>query len=45
MQELDPEIELSEGHRADMHLDLVDLDKNERTMEQASVNNERTFAR
>jgi hypothetical protein len=35
LKELDPEIVLSEGHRADMLLDLAGLDKNERTMIQA----------
>ena len=43
LKELDPDIELSEGHRADMLLDLAGLDKNERTMIQASINNERNF--
>ena len=41
--ELDPEIVLSEGHRADMLLDLAGLDKNERTMIQASIGNARDF--
>ena len=43
LKELDPEIELSEGHRADMLLDLAGLDKSERIMVQASVNNARNF--
>ncbi len=43
LKELDPEIELSVGHRADMLLDLAGLDKNERTMIQASISNERDF--
>ena len=30
LKELDPEISLSEGHRADMLLDLAGLDKQER---------------
>ena len=45
LKELDPDIELSEGHRADMLLDLAGLDKNERTMIQASINNDRSFAK
>ena len=43
LKELDPEIVLSEGHRADMLLDLSGLDKNERTMIQASIGNSRDF--
>jgi hypothetical protein len=43
LKELDPEIVLSEGHRADMLLDLAGLDKNERTMIQASIANARDF--
>jgi hypothetical protein len=43
LKELDPDIELSEGHRADMLLELAGLDRNERIMVQASVNNARTF--
>ena len=43
LKELDPEIELSEGHRADMLLDLAGLDRQEKIMVQASVNNVRTF--
>ena len=43
LKELDPEIELSEGHRADMLLDLAGLDKNERIMIQASIGNARNF--
>ena len=41
MKELDPEIVLSEGHRADMLLDLAGIDRNERTMIQASIGNAR----
>ena len=43
LKELDFEIMLSEGHRADMLLDLSGLDKNERTMIQASIGNSRDF--
>ena len=43
LKELDPEIVLSDGHRADMLLDLAGLDKNERTMIQASIGNAREF--
>ena len=43
LKELDPEIVLSEGHRADMLLDLAGLDRNERTMIQASIGNARDF--
>ena len=43
LTELDPEIKLSEGHRADMLLDLAGLDKNERIMIQASIANQRDF--
>mgnify|MGYP000644818396 CR=1 FL=1 len=43
LRELDPEIVLSEGHRADMLLDLAGLDRNERTMIQASIGNARDF--
>ena len=43
LQELDPEIQLSEGHRADLLLDLSGLDKNERTMVQASIRNLRIY--
>ena len=45
LKELDPEIVLSEGHRADMLLDLAGLDKHERTMIQASIGNARDFDR
>ena len=45
LKELDPEIELSEGHRADMLLELAGLDRHEKIMVQASVNNARTFDR
>ena len=41
--ELDPEMNLSEGHRADMLLDLAGLEKTERTMIQASIGNARDF--
>ena len=41
--ELDPEMNLSEGHRADMLLDLAGLEKTERTMIQASIGNKRDF--
>ena len=43
LTELDPDIALSEGHRADMLLDLAGLDRNERTMIQASIGNARDF--
>ena len=43
LQELDKEIVLSEGHRADLLLDLAGLDKNERTMIMASIGNARDF--
>ena len=43
LKELDAEIELSEGHRADMLLDLAGLDKNERIMIMASIGNARDF--
>jgi hypothetical protein len=43
LKELGPEIVLSEGHRADMLLDLAGLDKSERTMIQASIGNARDF--
>ena len=43
LKELDPAIELSEGHRSDMLLDLSGLDRNKRVMIQASVNNSRDF--
>ena len=45
LKELDPEMELSEGHRADMLLDLAGLDRHEKIMVQASVNNARAFER
>ena len=41
LKELDPEIELSEGHGADMLLDLAGLDRGERIMIQASIANAR----
>ena len=41
--ELDPELNLSEGHRADMLLDLSGLERTERTMIQASIGNARDF--
>ena len=37
LNELDPEIVLSEGHRSDMLLDLAGLDMNNRTMIQSSI--------
>ena len=43
MSELDPELALSEGHRAEMLLDLTGLDKRERPMVQASIGNVRDF--
>jgi len=43
LKELDPDIELSEGHRADMLLDLAGLGQNERIMIQASIGNQRDF--
>ena len=41
LTELDPQIFLSEGHRADMLLDLAGLDRQQRTMIQASIGNAR----
>ena len=41
--ELDSELNLGEGHRADLLLDLAGLDKNERVMIQASIGNVRDF--
>ena len=43
LMELDSELNLSEGHRADLLLDLAGLDKNERVMIQASIGNVRDF--
>ena len=43
LTELDTELVLSEGHRADLLLDLSGLDKGERTMIQASIGNVRDF--
>ena len=43
LKELDSEIELSEGHRADMMLDLAGLDSSQKVMIQASIQNERNF--
>ena len=43
LEELDPEIKLSEGHRSDMLLDLSGLDKGQRTMIQSSICNERVY--
>ena len=43
LKELDNEIELSEGHRADMLLDLSGLSREERIMIQASIGNARDF--
>ena len=45
LQELDPEMTLSEGHRADMLLDSAGLDKSEREMIQASIGNARDFSK
>ena len=45
LTELDKEIVLSEGHRADMLLDLAGLDKHEKIMIQASIGNSRDFQR
>eukprot|EP00974_Lingulodinium_polyedra_P006425 611016-Lingulodinium_polyedra.AAC.1 len=44
LKELDSEIELSDGHRADLLLDLSGLDRPQRTMIQASISNKREFA-
>ena len=41
LKELDPELQLSEGHRADMLLDMAGIDKVARTMIQASIGNSR----
>ena len=43
LTELDKEIVLSEGHRADLLLDLAGLDKHEKIMIQASIGNSRDF--
>ena len=43
LKELDSQIELSEGHCADMLLDLAGIDRNERTMIQAPIGNARHF--
>ena len=43
LKELDPEIQLSEGHRADMLLDLAGIDRGEKIMIQASIGNVRDF--
>jgi hypothetical protein len=43
LQELDPEIELSEGHCADLLLDPAGIDENGRIMTQASISNARDF--
>lgn len=43
LSELDSELVLSEGRRADMLLDLAGLDEPERTMVQASIGNVRDF--
>ena len=41
LKELDSEIQLSEGHRADMLLDLAGIDRGEKIMIQASIGNVR----
>ena len=43
LKELDPQIELSEGHRSDMPLDLAGLDRQEKIMIQSTVGNVREF--
>ena len=43
LKELDKELDLSEGHRADMLLDIAGLDKHERTMVQLCIANAREF--
>ena len=43
LTELDPELMLSERHRADLLLDLAGLNHDQRTMIQASIGNERDF--
>ena len=43
LKELDTEIELSEGHRADMLLHFAGLDKQAKIMIQASIGNVREF--
>lgn len=43
LQELDPELVLNEGHRADMLLDLAGFDKGERIVIQASIGNVRDY--
>ena len=43
LKELDPAIELSEGHRADTLLDLAGIDQNARVMVQPSIGNVREF--
>ena len=40
---LDPDIHLSDGHRADMLLDLAGIDKDQRIMVQASIGNARNY--
>ena len=45
LKELDKEIVLSEGHKADLLLDLSGLDRHERTMIMASIGNARNFDR
>ena len=45
LKELDGEIQLSEGHRADMLLDLAGIDRGEKIMIQASIGNVRDFER
>ena len=45
LNELDPELKLSEGHRADMLLDMAGIDKVARTMIQASIGNSRDLVK
>ena len=45
LKELDPEIDLSEGHQAELLLDLAGLDRGERIMIQASIGNVRVFSK
>ena len=43
LQNLDPEMVLSMGHRADLLLDMAGLDYNQKLMVQSSVQNVRDF--
>ena len=43
LKELDSDIQLSEGHRADMLLDLAGIGRQEKIMIQASIGNVRDF--